>query len=34
LGRPLRFDPEKQCFVGDEEANRLVHQPMRAPWHL
>lgn len=34
LGRPLRFDPEKQLFVDDEEANRLVHQPMRAPWHL
>jgi predicted dehydrogenase len=34
LGRPLRFDPQKQVFIGDEEANRLVHQPMRAPWHL
>ena len=34
LGRPLRFDPEKQVFIGDEEANRLVHQPMRSPWHV
>ena len=34
LGRPLRFDPEAQRFVGDEEANRLVDQPMRAPWRL
>jgi myo-inositol 2-dehydrogenase/D-chiro-inositol 1-dehydrogenase len=34
LGRPLHFDPEAQCFIGDEEANRLVNQPMRAPWHL
>jgi myo-inositol 2-dehydrogenase/D-chiro-inositol 1-dehydrogenase len=34
LGRPLRFDPATQVFVGDEEANRLVAQPMRAPWHL
>jgi len=34
LGRPLRFDPVKQLFIGDEEANRLIHQPMRAPWHL
>jgi myo-inositol 2-dehydrogenase / D-chiro-inositol 1-dehydrogenase len=34
LGRPLRFDPETQTFVGDEEANRLADQPMRAPWHL
>lgn len=34
LARPLRFDPDKQRFIGDEEANRLVNQPMRAPWHL
>ena len=34
LGRPLRFDPAAQTFVGDEEANRLADQPMRAPWHL
>jgi myo-inositol 2-dehydrogenase/D-chiro-inositol 1-dehydrogenase len=34
LGRRLRFDPVKQVFLGDEEANRLVNQPMRAPWHL
>jgi hypothetical protein len=33
-GRKLTFDPVKQEFVGDDEANRLVHQPMRAPWHL
>jgi len=34
LGRKLRFDPVKQRFIGDEEANRLIDQPMRAPWHL
>ncbi len=34
LRRPLRFDPVKQRFIGDEAANRLVDQPMRAPWHL
>jgi myo-inositol 2-dehydrogenase/D-chiro-inositol 1-dehydrogenase len=34
LGRPLRFDPDKQEFIGDDEANRLAGQPMRAPWHL
>jgi len=33
-GRKLHFDPVAQRFVGDEEANRLVVQPMRAPWHL
>ena len=34
LGRPLRFDPDKQLFIDDEQANRLIEQPMRAPWHL
>ncbi|HOX38426.1 MAG TPA: Gfo/Idh/MocA family oxidoreductase [Candidatus Brocadiia bacterium] len=33
-GRKLRYDPVKQEFPGDEEANRLVNVPMRAPWHL
>lgn len=33
-GRPLRFDPDTEQVVGDEEANRLVNQPMRAPWRL
>lgn len=34
LGRPLRYDPGQERFIGDEEANRLIDQPMRAPWHL
>jgi predicted dehydrogenase len=34
LGRTLRFDPDEQVFIGDDEANRLADQPMRAPWHL
>lgn len=33
-GRRIQFDPEREVVVGDEEANRLVEQPMRAPWHL
>ena len=33
-GRNLRFDPERQRFVGDEDANRFIFQPMRPPWHL
>jgi predicted dehydrogenase len=33
-GRQLRFDPEKEEFVGDDEANRLAYQPMRSPWRL
>lgn len=34
IGRKIRFDPVKEEIVGDEEANRLVNPPMRAPWHL
>jgi hypothetical protein len=33
-GRKLRYDPVKEQILGDEEANRLVSPPMRAPWHL
>ncbi|HOX38425.1 MAG TPA: Gfo/Idh/MocA family oxidoreductase [Candidatus Brocadiia bacterium] len=33
-GRKLRFDPITQTFPGDDEANRLIDVPMRAPWHL
>ena len=34
LGRPLGFDPAVQRFIGDEEADRLIFEPMRAPWSL
>jgi predicted dehydrogenase len=34
VGRKIRFDPAREIIVGDDEANRLVSQPMRAPWHL
>ncbi|HLK57556.1 MAG TPA: Gfo/Idh/MocA family oxidoreductase [Chthonomonadaceae bacterium] len=34
LGRKLRWDPEGARFLNDEEANRLLVQPYRAPWHL
>jgi predicted dehydrogenase len=34
MGRRIRWDPVKQQCIGDEEANRLVDIPMRAPWHL
>jgi myo-inositol 2-dehydrogenase/D-chiro-inositol 1-dehydrogenase len=34
IGRKIRFDPVAERVIGDEEANRLVCQPMRAPWHL
>ncbi|PRD56909.1 Gfo/Idh/MocA family oxidoreductase [Sphingobacterium gobiense] len=32
LNRTLKFDSEKQAFVDDEAANRLIDQPMRGPW--
>lgn len=32
LGRTLEFDPVKQEFIDDEEANRLIDQPMRSSW--
>lgn len=34
LGRSLKFDPDNLQFIGDEGANRLINQPMRAPWIL
>jgi hypothetical protein len=34
LGRKLQWDPITEEFIGDEEANRFVNVPMRAPWHL
>ena len=34
VGRKIRYDPLKEQIVGDDQANRLVNQPMRAPWHL
>lgn len=34
LGRRIRFDPVTQRCPGDDAANRLIDQPMRAPWHL
>ena len=32
LGRTLNFDPKTQTFIGDDAANNLINQPMRAPW--
>lgn len=35
LNRKVVWDPKKERFVGDEEANlRLRPQPMRSPWRL
>jgi len=34
LNRKLQYDPVNEQIIGDEEANRFVNIPMRAPWHL
>ncbi len=33
-GRKLRWDPEKEVFLKDDGANRMLSRPMRSPWHL
>ena len=34
LRRKLSWDPIKECFINDEQANRMLSRPMRSPWHL
>jgi len=34
LGRDLTWDPEKEEFVGDAEANRMRSRAVRQPWQL
>ena len=33
-GRKLRWDPARETFLGDDEANRWRSRPMRSPWRL
>jgi hypothetical protein len=34
LGRGVRWDPEGERFVDDEQANRMLSRAMRAPWRV
>jgi len=34
LMRKLKWDPDKEQFIGDDEANAMLSRPMRAPWHV
>lgn len=34
LGRKLQWDPEKEQFVGDDEANKLLDRPRRTGFEL
>jgi hypothetical protein len=32
LGRTLEFDPVKQEFINDAEANSMINPALRYPW--
>ena len=32
--RKLKWNPEKERFVGDDEANRWLNPPKREPWKV
>ena len=34
LGRKLRWDPDNERCIDDEQANRMLSKSMRCPWHL
>ncbi|MGB2823163.1 MAG: Gfo/Idh/MocA family oxidoreductase, partial [Phycisphaerae bacterium] len=34
LKRPLEWDPAREQFVNDAEANRLLDRPKREPWRI
>ena len=34
LGRPVRWDPEREKIIGDGEASKRLDRPMRKPWRM
>ena len=32
--KKLRWDPEKEQFIDNDEANSYLHRPMRGPWQI
>jgi hypothetical protein len=34
LGRKLEWNPKRERFVKDDEANKLLDRPRRDPWQL
>jgi hypothetical protein len=33
-GRRLRWDPDRETFLDDDDANQFLQRPMRAPYQL
>lgn len=34
LGRKLKWDPAKEEFTNNDQANRMLTRPKRSPWHI
>jgi predicted dehydrogenase len=34
LNKKLKWDPEKECFLDDAQANQMLSRPIREPWRV